>query len=228
MAVAKKKTPAKTTNKAAAKTRARAAPAAGKWVYLLSEGRASMRDLLGGKGANLAEMTRLGLPVPPGLIVTTAACNAYLAAGKLPATLWRQVLAALARVEKQTGRRFGDPKAPLLLSCRSGSKFSMPGMMDTVLNIGLNDAVAAGLAQEAGDGRFVQDAYRRLVQMFGGVVMGVDDEPFEKTLAAWRARRGVETDAELSEEDLRAITAEFKKIVRARTGRDLPADPVEQ
>jgi pyruvate,orthophosphate dikinase len=153
-----------------------------KWVYLLGEGRADMRDLLGGKGANLAEMTRLGLPVPPGLIITTAACNAYLSERGFPSAMWQQVLAALAKVEKQVGRRLGDPTAPLLVSCRSGAKFSMPGMMDTVLNIGLNDQVAAGLAKSSGDPRFVQDSYRRLVQMFGCVVMGIDDEPFEKVL----------------------------------------------
>jgi len=142
-----------------------------KWVYLLHEGNAAMRDMLGGKGANLAEMTRLGLAVPPGLIVTTEACNAFLAAGGFPETMWQQVQSALRKVEKLARRRFGDAKNPLLVSCRSGAKFSMPGMMDTVLNIGLNDDVAAGLAALSGDARFVNDAYRRLVQMFGTVVL---------------------------------------------------------
>jgi pyruvate,orthophosphate dikinase len=199
-----------------------------KWVYLLREGRAAMRDLLGGKGANLAEMTRLGLPVPPGLIVTTQACNAFLAAGGFPGAMWQQVLAALRKVEKQAGKRFGDPANPLLVSCRSGAKFSMPGMMDTVLNIGLNDEVAEGLIGLTGDARFVQDAYRRLVQMFGTVVLELPDEPFEEVLATWRARRGVANDADLGADDLHAITAQFKRIVRERTRHEFPHDPLEQ
>jgi pyruvate,orthophosphate dikinase len=206
----------------------RAAARQGKWVYLLSEGHAGMRDLLGGKGANLAEMTRLGLPVPPGLIVTTQACNAYLAAKGFPPGMWEQVLAALRKVERLAGRRLGDPARPLLVSCRSGAKFSMPGMMDTVLNIGLNDEVAAGLAALTGDARFVYDAHRRLVQMFGTVVLGLPDEPFEEELARWRIRRDVGNDADLGADDLRAVTLQFKRIVRAHTGADFPADPLEQ
>ncbi|OGO48624.1 MAG: pyruvate, phosphate dikinase [Chloroflexi bacterium RBG_16_63_12] len=190
-----------------------------------------MRDLLGGKGANLAEMTRIGIPVPPGFIVTTKACNAYLAAGpsgKFPPGLWEQELAALKQIEKLTGKKFGDPQNPLLVSCRSGAKFSMPGMMDTVLNIGLNDDVAHGLIELTNDARFVYDAYRRLVQMFGTVVIGVPDEPFEEVLARCRQERGVTNDADLTVKDLKAITADFKAIVRAQTGREFPADPVEQ
>ena len=199
-----------------------------KWVYLLHEGNAAMRDLLGGKGANLAEMTRLGLAVPPGLIVTTEACNAFLAAGGFPETMWQQVQSALRKVEKLARRRFGDAKNPLLVSCRSGAKFSMPGMMDTVLNIGLNDDVAAGLAALSGDARFVNDAYRRLVQMFGTVVLKLPEAPFEEVLAAWRKKRNVANDSDLGAADLGAITAEFKRIVRERTGRDFPHDPLEQ
>jgi pyruvate,orthophosphate dikinase len=199
-----------------------------KWVYLLAEGDARMRDLLGGKGANLAEMTGLGLPVPPGFIVTTEACNAYLAAGGFPAGMWEQVLAALGKIERQAGKRLGDPARPLLVSCRSGAKFSMPGMMDTVLNIGLNDAVVEGLAALTGDARFAYDAYRRLVQMFGGVVLGIPDEPFEKVLEGYRTRRGVANDADLPPADLAAITREFRDIVQARAGRPFPTDPVEQ
>jgi pyruvate, orthophosphate dikinase len=199
-----------------------------KWVYLLGEGRASMRDLLGGKGANLAEMTRIGLPVPPGLIVSTKACNAFLEAGGFPGAMWQQVLAALKKVEKLAGKRFGDPANPLLVSCRSGAKFSMPGMMDTVLNLGLNDEVAAGLARLSGDERFVYDSYRRLVQMFGTVVLNLPDEPFEEVLAGWRKQRGVANDADLATADLRAITEEFKRIVKKRSGRDFPLDPHEQ
>ncbi|MBF8282616.1 MAG: Pyruvate,phosphate dikinase [Anaerolineales bacterium] len=202
-----------------------------RWVYLFAGGNAQMRDLLGGKGANLAEMTRIGIPVPPGFIVTTKACNAYLAAGpsgKFPPGLWEQELAALKQIEKLTGKKFGDPQNPLLVSCRSGAKFSMPGMMDTVLNIGLNDDVAHGLIELTNDARFVYDAYRRLVQMFGTVVIGVPDEPFEEVLARCRQERGVTNDADLTVKDLKAITADFKAIVRAQTGREFPADPVEQ
>ena len=205
-----------------------AAAAAEKWVYLLAEGRADMRDLLGGKGANLAEMARMELPVPPGFIVTTRACNAFLAAGGFPETMWAQVLKALRKVEKQAGRKLGDPSRPLLVSCRSGARFSMPGMMDTVLNIGLNDEVAAGLAASSGDPRFVNDSYRRLVQMFGTVVLNLPDEPFEAVLLRWRQQRGVANDADLPADDLRAITEEFKRIVRERSGTAFPSDPLEQ
>jgi pyruvate,orthophosphate dikinase len=212
-----------------AKPAAHRAPAKQKWVYLFGEGDATMRDLLGGKGANLAEMTRIGLPVPPGFIVTTKACNAYLAAGEqFPAGLWEQALAALRQTERATGKSFGSAKNPLLVSCRSGAKFSMPGMMDTVLNIGLNDTTAAGMIALTGDERFVYDAYRRLVQMYGSVVLGVADEPFEEVLAAYRARRGVTNDAELPSADLQAITAEFKEIVVKHTGHNFPEDPLEQ
>jgi pyruvate, orthophosphate dikinase len=199
-----------------------------KWVYLLAEGRADMRDLLGGKGANLAEMARMELPVPPGLIITTRACNAYLAAGGFPETMWQQVLKALRKVEKLAGRKLGDARNPLLVSCRSGARFSMPGMMDTVLNIGLNDEVAAGLIDSTGDARFVNDSYRRLVQMFGTVVLNLPDEPFEAVLARWRQQRGVANDADLPAADLRAVTEEFKRIVREHSGTDFPTDPLEQ
>jgi pyruvate,orthophosphate dikinase len=199
-----------------------------KWVYLFGEGNASMKALLGGKGANLAEMTKLGMPVPPGLIVTTEACNAYLASDGFPPGLWDQLTKALAEVERQTGKRFGDARNPLLVSCRSGAKFSMPGMMDTVLNIGMNDTVAARLATLSADRRFAFDAYRRLVQMFGTVVLGLPDEPFEEVLARHRAARGIANDADLAADDLAAITDEFREIVRERTGKPFPTDPVEQ
>ncbi|HQR51624.1 MAG TPA: pyruvate, phosphate dikinase [Burkholderiales bacterium] len=199
-----------------------------KWVYLLEEGDASMRDLLGGKGANLSEMTVLGLPVPPGFIVTTRACNAYLAEGGFPSGLWEQAIGALAKVEKLAGKKFGDPKNPLLVSCRSGAKFSMPGMMDTVLNIGLNDEVAEGLIELTQDERFVYDAYRRLVQMYGTVVMNLPDEPFEEVLGRYRDERGVANDADLAPDDLRAITAEFKDIFKQHTKFEFPTDPLEQ
>ncbi len=188
-----------------------------------------VRGLLGGKGANLADMTRIGVPVPPGFTVTTEACNAYLAAGEsFPPGLWEEERAALDRLEQQTGKNFGDAANPLLVSCRSGAKFSMPGMMDTVLNIGLNDAVAEGMAKLTGDSRFVYDSYRRLVQMFGSVVMGVADEPFEEVLTAARANAGVATDSELGAEEWKRVTGDFQRIVRRQAGRDFPQDPIEQ
>jgi pyruvate,orthophosphate dikinase len=206
----------------------KSAARATRWVYLFSEGRAAMRDLLGGKGANLGEMTRLGLPVPPGLIVTTAACNAFLAAGGFPAGMWEQVERALTRVERLAGRRLGDARNPLLVSCRSGARFSMPGMMDTVLNIGMNDAVADGLAALTGDARFAFDAYRRLVQMFGTVVLGLPDKPFEAVLDAHRKRHGIANDADLAAGTLRDVTEAFKALVRKLAGREFPQDPREQ
>ena len=200
-----------------------------KWVYRVSEGDAKMRDLLGGKGANLAEMTHLGLLVPPGFIVTTRACNAYLAAGAtFPPDLWEQMLEAMKQLELETGKGFGDPKNPLLVSCRSGAKFSMPGMMDTVLNIGLNDEVVIGLIELTRDARFAYDAYRRLIQMFGTVVLDLPNEPFEAVLAEYRRRRAVTNDADLAAEDLQAITLAFKRIVRTAAGRDFSTDPLEQ
>jgi pyruvate,orthophosphate dikinase len=183
-----------------------------------------VRGLLGGKGANLAEMTRLGIPVPPGFTVTTTACLRYLDGGNTaPEGLWGEVDDALRALEDRTGKRFGDPDAPLLLSCRSGAKFSMPGMMDTVLNIGLNDATARGLVRRTGDEHFVYDSYRRLVQMFGTVVLGLRDELFEHVLATARAARGVDSDADLTAEDLRGIVVRFRDLAVA-----FPDDPLQQ
>jgi len=210
-----------------------------KWVYLFDEVEQAekyvggdwdgVRALLGGKGANLAEMTRIGVPVPPGFTVTTEACNAYLAGGnQFPEGMWEQELEALRHVEKVTGKKFGDPSNPLLVSCRSGAKFSMPGMMDTVLNIGLNDQTAAGMVGLTGDERFVFDAYRRLVQMFGSVVLGIPDEPFEEYLEEYKQRKGVKSDTELDAEDWKKITQKFKQIVREHKGFDFPQDPYEQ
>jgi pyruvate,orthophosphate dikinase len=234
MSAAKKKA---STVKRSKKTTS-AAVKSKKWVYLFSEVAQAekyakswdgVRALLGGKGAGLADMNRGGLPVPPGFTVTTEACNAYLAAReKFPSGLWDQEVAAMRQVEKQTGKKFGDPKNPLLVSCRSGAKFSMPGMMDTVLNIGLNDETAKGMTELTKNERFVYDAYRRLVQMFSSVVLGVSKDDFEKVLESYRHKRGVTNDAELPVDDLKAITAEFKKIVKQKAGRDFPADPMEQ
>ncbi len=210
-----------------------------KWVYLFNEVDQAekyvggewdnVRALLGGKGANLAEMTRIGVPVPPGFTVTTEACNAYLANNnQFPENMWEQELAAMAEVERQTGKKFGDPSNPLLVSCRSGAKFSMPGMMDTVLNIGLNDETARGMVALTGDERFVFDSYRRLVQMFGSVVLGISDEAFEDPLEAYKEQKGIKADTEMTAEDWKTITEQFKAIVRQETGRDFPQDPKEQ
>ncbi len=211
----------------------------GKWVYGFDELEAveaevggdweRVRALLGGKGANLAEMTRIGVPVPPGFIVSTAACNAYLAAGgRFPDGLWEQERAALARLEQLTGKRFGDPRTPLLVSCRSGAKFSMPGMMDTVLNLGMNDEVAEGMAGWSGDERFAYDSYRRLIQMFGSVVMGIADEPFEEVLTTARREAGVESDSDLTASDWRRVTERFRAIFRDGARREFPSDPLDQ
>ncbi|MDO8349439.1 MAG: pyruvate, phosphate dikinase, partial [Planctomycetota bacterium] len=191
--------------------------------------RDALLGLLGGKGANLAEMTSLGLPVPPGFVITTVACKAYLAGrGGFPAGMWEQVESALRQVERATGRKFGDSKKPLLVSCRSGAKFSMPGMMDTVLNLGMTDAVAESLARASGDERFAFDAYRRLVQMFGRVVLGVPDEAFESLLKEQRRLRKVTNDAELPAADLRALTAVFREVIRQHTGKPFPSEPMQQ
>ncbi len=209
-----------------------------KWVFGFDElaaaeqaagGWEAVRGLLGGKGANLADMTRQGLPVPPGFTITTAGCNAYLDGGAtFPEGLWEEVLVALSRLEAQTGKRFGDAANPLLVSCRSGARFSMPGMMDTVLNIGLNDAVAEGLERLTGDARFAFDSYRRLVQMFGSVVLEIADEPFEEVLTRARQRAGAASDSDLGVDDWREVTGEFKQIVERFAGRPFPQEPREQ
>jgi pyruvate, orthophosphate dikinase len=206
------------------------------WVYLfddLNSGRGAegedLKSLLGGKGAGLVEMTRLGVPVPPGFTISTEACNAYLAAGEtFPPDMWQQVLRAVEKIEVQTGKHFGSRQKPLLVSCRSGARFSMPGMMDTILNLGLNDETAAGLVESTGDEHFVYDSYRRLVQMFGSVVMGIPDEAFEEKISAGRLRAGAANDAELTGDDLQQLTQEFKQIYRRHTGYPFPENPHEQ
>jgi len=200
-----------------------------KWVYLFAEGNAGMRDLLGGKGAGVAEMTRAGLPVPPGFTITTEACNAYLSnGGHFPPDLWDQVLTALKTVESSTGRQFGNPQNPLLVSVRSGAKFSMPGMMDTVLNLGLNDETTKGLAEQTGNERFAYDAYRRFIQMFGKIVLGIPAEKFEEALDEKKQQAGAATDAELTVDALKSLVEQFKGIVRQEAGHDFPTDPYEQ
>jgi len=213
---------------------------ADKWVYRFEEVEQAekaagdwdgVRGLLGGKGANLADMTRLGIPVPPGFVITTEACNAFLDQGdQFPEGMWEQVLDALKQTEQSAGRKFGDAKDPLLVSCRSGAKFSMPGMMDTVLNIGLNDETAVGMTEKTQDERFVYDAYRRLVQMYGGVVMGIsgDPDPFEKVIDERLEARGLENDTEFDAADWKEITAKFKEIIKRETDTEFPTDPMEQ
>ncbi|WP_435881067.1 pyruvate, phosphate dikinase [Streptomyces bobili] len=199
-----------------------------KFVYDFTEGNKDLKDLLGGKGANLAEMTNLGLPVPPGFTITTEACKFYLDSGEEPAALRDEVSAHLDALEAKMGKKLGQADDPLLVSVRSGAKFSMPGMMDTVLNIGLSDKSVQGLAKQAGDDRFAWDSYRRLIQMFGKTVLGVDGDLFEEALEAAKGAKKVTVDTELEAADLKKLVTRFKKIVKAEAGRDFPQDPREQ
>ncbi|HEX7355624.1 MAG TPA: pyruvate, phosphate dikinase [Mycobacteriales bacterium] len=199
-----------------------------KYVYDFAEGNKDMKDLLGGKGANLAEMTNLGLPVPGGFTITTEACNVYLTEGAEPTELAAEVSAHLDALEQTMGKRLGDATDPLLVSVRSGAKFSMPGMMDTVLNIGLNDESVAGLAKQTGSDRFAYDSYRRLVQMFGKTVLGVDGEHFEEAIDAAKKAKGTTSDLDLDADDLAALVETFKGIVAEHAGRPFPTDTREQ
>ncbi|WP_055550150.1 pyruvate, phosphate dikinase [Streptomyces sp. NBRC 110028] len=199
-----------------------------KFVYDFTEGNKDLKDLLGGKGANLAEMTNLGLPVPPGFTITTEACKVYLDSGSEPAALRDEVSAHLEALEDKMGKKLGQADDPLLVSVRSGAKFSMPGMMDTVLNIGLSDESVAGLAAQAGDDRFAWDSYRRLIQMFGKTVLGVNGDLFEEAIDAAKQAKGVTVDIDLDAADLKKLVAEFKTIVAQETGRGFPQEPREQ
>jgi len=199
-----------------------------RYVKDFSEGDKDQKDLLGGKGANLAEMTRLGLPVPPGFTITTEACRAYMRSGEVPAELRVEVTMAVRHLEDQLGRRLGDFHDPLLVSVRSGAKFSMPGMMETVLNVGLNDASVQGLAELSGDERFAWDSYRRLIQMFGRTVLDIDADRFADALDKAKAARGVTADVDLDATDLRALVDTYKQIVREESGREFPQHPREQ
>jgi pyruvate,orthophosphate dikinase len=209
-----------------------------KWVYRFDEVELAeektgswdgVRSLLGGKGANLAEMTRINVPVPPGFTITTEACMKYQDKGDaFLDSIWPEVEAAMAATEVKTGKKFGDPKNPLLVSVRSGAKISMPGMMDTVLNVGLNDEVAAGMTELTGDERFVYDAYRRLLHMFGTVVMDMSDDHFEHFLTNYKKEKGYKGDTELTADDWKAVVAHYKKVFAEQTGREFPADASEQ
>ena len=196
-----------------------------KWVYLFSEGNANMRELLGGKGAGVAEMTNAGLPVPPGFTITTEACNAYYDSGKqFPQGLWEQVRDGIKIVEQQTGKGFGKQENPLLVSVRSGAKFSMPGMMDTVLNLGINDETVKGLVKLTGDERFAYDAYRRFIQMFSKIVLDTDPKDFEQVLDNYKKQAGVATDAEIPADALKKLVVEFKQIAERQSGEPFPTD----
>jgi pyruvate, orthophosphate dikinase len=204
-----------------------------KYVYFFgsgkADGRGDMKDLLGGKGAGLAEMTNLKIPVPAGFTITTEACNAFFYAGKkYPEGMWEQVLENLKKVEKAMGMKLGDAVNPLLVSVRSGAKFSMPGMMDTVLNLGLNETTMNALIQKTGNDRFVYDAYRRLITMFGSIVMGMDRQKFEHALEVMKERKRVKLDTELNADDLRELVAEYRIIYRKGTGEEFPHDPLDQ
>ncbi len=199
-----------------------------KLVYSFTEGNKDQKDLLGGKGANLAEMTRMGLPVPPGFVITTDACKVYLEHGAEPPELAAEIDQHITALEKQLGKTLGDPNDPLLVSVRSGAKFSMPGMMETVLNIGLNDASVEGLAKVTNNPRFAYDSYRRLIQMFGKTVQDIEGDKFEDILHETKVAKGTENDLDLDVEDLKGIVTKYKAVVKAETGKDFPQEPKEQ
>ena len=199
-----------------------------KYVYDFTEGNKDLKDLLGGKGANLAEMTNLGLPVPPGFTITSEACRYYLEHDSGPEGLDDEIARNLEALEREMGKRLGQPDDPLLVSVRSGAKFSMPGMMETVLNVGLNDESVHGLAEQSGNERFAWDSYRRLIQMFGKTVLDIDGELFEDAIDQAKADRGVENDLDLETDDFKGLVAKYKEIVRDQAGRDFPTDPREQ
>lgn len=199
-----------------------------KHIYAFNEGKADMRDLLGGKGAGLAEMTRLGLPVPPGFTITTEVCNYYLEKADFPQGFYDELDEKMAELEHKMGKGFGDAKNPLLVSVRSGAKVSMPGMMDTILNLGLNDQTVEALIEKTDNPRFSYDAYRRFVTMFGNVVLGIAHDHFEAALEAAKNEKGVELDTEMDASDWKRLVTVFKQIVQEHSGRAFPEDPREQ
>src|SRR5205823_2284103 len=205
----------------------------GKYVYFFGNGKAegdrTMKDLLGGKGSGLAEMTNAGLPVPPGMTISTEACTLYYKEGrKTPAAVDKQMLDGLKKLEAAAGARLGDVKNPLLVSVRSGAKFSMPGMMDTILNLGLNDETVESLKRETGNGRFAADSYRRFIQMYGNVVLEIPKDAFEHELEAVKKARGAHADTDLDEQAWRDVIARYKQVVQKRTGKSFPQDPIQQ
>ena len=200
-----------------------------KFVYLFNEGNSEMKEILGGKGANLAEMTRIGLPVPFGFTISTQACNNYYEAGKqISEEVKEQILSALATLEEKTGKKLGDTSNPLLVSVRSGAVFSMPGMMDTVLNLGMNDETVEGVAKLTDNPRFAYDSYRRFIQMFSNVVLEIDGFFFEQYLEETREKKGYKADPELTAEDWKEVIAGYKEIVKKHNKTDFPQDPKEQ
>uniref|UniRef100_UPI0023F3F296 PEP/pyruvate-binding domain-containing protein n=1 Tax=Johnsonella ignava TaxID=43995 RepID=UPI0023F3F296 len=202
---------------------------ANKWVYLFEEGDAGMRNTLGGKGANLAEMTRLGLPVPQGFTITTQACTQYYEDGQnINDEIMEQILDHITKLEKITGKKFGDKENPLLVSVRSGARASMPGMMDTILNLGLNEEVVGTIAKKSGNPRWAWDCYRRFIQMYSDVVMEVGKKYFEELIDKMKAQKGVTEDVELTAEDLKELSDQFKAEYKNKIGSDFPTDPKEQ
>ncbi|MGZ6839230.1 MAG: PEP/pyruvate-binding domain-containing protein, partial [Frankiaceae bacterium] len=199
-----------------------------KYVYDFVEGDKNQKDLLGGKGANLAEMTNLGIPVPAGFTITTEACKEYLNSGSEPAELRSQVVAGLVKIEKTMGKKLGDQDDPLLISVRSGAKFSMPGMMETVLTLGLNDRSGEGIARQSGSERFAWDSYRRLLQMFGKTVLSIEGKLFDEALEKVKSERGTTADLDLTADDFKDLIGRYKLIIREQTGADFPQDPREQ
>src|SRR6186713_281722 len=227
------KTAPKRTAKPAAKAGAKSTAKAGKFVYFFGAGKAdgnrTMKDTLGGKGANLAEMTNAGLPVPPGFTISTDVCNLYYAQkGKLSSTIDGEIAAQLKKLEQTAGATLGSTENPLLVSVRSGAKFSMPGMMDTILNLGLNDAAVEGLKRRTGNGRFAFDSYRRFIQMFGNVVLEIPKDVFEHELEAVKKAKGVKEDPQLDEAALREVVDRYKQAVRKHAKQDFPQDPIAQ
>ncbi|MGI0027007.1 MAG: PEP/pyruvate-binding domain-containing protein, partial [Nitrosopumilaceae archaeon] len=200
-----------------------------KSVYFFNEGDGINKKLFGGKGAGLAEMTKLGLPVPPGFTITTEVCNLYYANGKkLPRTLMSEVKKNITKIEKKTDKKFGSIQNPLLVSVRSGAAISMPGMMDTILNLGLNDQTVIGLAKKSNNPRFAWDSYRRFLQLFGKVVFGINDERFNEVLESVKHTQGVQIDSDLNEDSLKKIVSEYKSICENHTGKPFPEDPYKQ
>src|SRR5215472_8029633 len=193
-----------------------------------AEGNGKMKDELGGKGAGLAEMTNAGLPVPPGFTIQTAACREYMKTGQVSATIEQQMSHALARLQELQGQKLGTGENPLLVSVRSGAKFSMPGMMDTILNLGLNDESVQALARKSQNERFAYDSYRRLIQMFGNVVLDIPKHAFDEVFDGQKQKRGVKLDTELTAQDLQEVIAQYKQVVKKHAGRDFPQNPLEQ